>query len=236
MKRYIGAITLVATCVAMLLIMSTAAMARETRPTEASSAFVECLLFGLDDFPRSSQSAAPSGTGIIRGTVLDYAGQPVSGAYLMWLTGDSGPVTAPRQTRRARTRSPACRLSPAPVSCGWCRAGTPTSGTSAEGSRSSTPAPARSTSGRGGSRSPSSGEDRGLGDRVPRSICSEATEPHPSWRPLSTSRWDRPTRSPATPMACPASTRVPSWSSAAAVGPRGSLRRRRSRCPRAHPP
>jgi hypothetical protein len=70
MKRCIGGITLVATCVTVLLIMSTAAMAGQSAPLRSR------------DFPHSTHPAAPSGTGIIRGTVVDYAGLPVPGAFL----------------------------------------------------------------------------------------------------------------------------------------------------------
>jgi hypothetical protein len=86
MKRWVGGITLVAACVTAVLIMSTGAMARGsalTEPWASSSA-----AFRSHDFPSSSHLAAPGGTGIIRGTVLDYSGQPVPGAYLTWLAGD----------------------------------------------------------------------------------------------------------------------------------------------------
>ena len=86
MKRCIGGITLVATCVTVLLIMSTAAMAGQTgqsAPTKASWASSSAALRSRD-FPRSSHPVAPSGTGIIRGTVVDYAGLPVRGAFLGW--------------------------------------------------------------------------------------------------------------------------------------------------------
>jgi len=91
MKRCIEGITLVGTCVTVLLIMSTAAMAGQSAPTEASWASSSAALRSRD-FPHSSHPAAPSGTGIIRGTVLDYAGLPVPAAYLTWLTGDSPPM------------------------------------------------------------------------------------------------------------------------------------------------
>jgi hypothetical protein len=95
MKRCIGGIMLVATCVTVLLIMSTAAMAGQSAPTEASWASSSAALRSRD-FPRSTHPAAPSGTGIIRGTVLDYAGLPVPGAFLVWLTGDSPPMGSTR--------------------------------------------------------------------------------------------------------------------------------------------
>jgi hypothetical protein len=88
MRRYIGAIALVVTCAAMLLIMSTVATARETTPTKASLPSAGSSLRSRD-LPQLSQLAASSGAGVIRGTVVDYAGQPVSGAYLMWLTGEN---------------------------------------------------------------------------------------------------------------------------------------------------
>lgn len=84
MKRCIGGITLVATCVTVLLMMSTAALARESAPTKASWASSSAALRSRD-FPRFTHPAAPSGTGIIRGTVVDYAGLPVPGAFLGWL-------------------------------------------------------------------------------------------------------------------------------------------------------
>jgi len=95
LKRCIGGITLVATCVTVLLIMSTAAVAGQSAPTEASCASSSAALRSRD-FPRSTHLAAPSGTGIIRGTVLDYEGLPVPAAYLTWLTGDSPPMDGAR--------------------------------------------------------------------------------------------------------------------------------------------
>ena len=93
MKRCIGGITLVATCVTVLLMMSTAAMANQSALTKASWASSSAA---SPDLPRSTHPAAPSGTGIIRGTVVDYAGLPVPAAYLTWLTGDSPPMDGAR--------------------------------------------------------------------------------------------------------------------------------------------
>jgi hypothetical protein len=87
MKRCIGAITLMAICITVLLMMSTGAMARERALTKASWAPWSAALRARD-FPPPPHSAAPAGTGIIRGTVLDYSGQPVPSAYLMWVTED----------------------------------------------------------------------------------------------------------------------------------------------------
>ena len=87
MKRCIGAITLMAICVTVLLMMSTGAMARERALTKASWASWSVAVRARD-FPSSPRSAAPAGTGIIKGTVLDYSGQPVPSAYLMWVTAD----------------------------------------------------------------------------------------------------------------------------------------------------
>ena len=86
MKRRAGGITLVAACATAVLIMSTGAMAHGsalTGPWASSSAAVRAHAF-----PSSSHLATPSGTGIIRGTVLDFSGQPVPSAYLMWVTAD----------------------------------------------------------------------------------------------------------------------------------------------------
>jgi hypothetical protein len=85
MKRWVGEIALAAACVTAVLIMSTGAMAHGSALTEpwASSAAVRSHAF-----LNSSHLSSPSGSGIIRGTVLDYSGQPVPAAYLMWLTAD----------------------------------------------------------------------------------------------------------------------------------------------------
>jgi len=89
MKRCIGGIALVATSFAVLLMMSTAAMAGYSAPTETSWASSSAALRSRD-FPYSSHLAAPSGTGVIRGTVLNYAGLPVPGAYLGWQWPNGG--------------------------------------------------------------------------------------------------------------------------------------------------
>jgi hypothetical protein len=87
MKRCIRGIALVTTCVTVLLIGSTVAMARESALTRGARASSGAALRDRS-FPSSPHSAVPAGTGIIRGTVLDYAGQPVPSADLMWLIGD----------------------------------------------------------------------------------------------------------------------------------------------------
>ena len=87
MKRWVGGIALMVGLVSALFIMSTMAMARETALVKAPWASTTAALRSRN-LPSSPHLAAPGGTGIIKGTVLDYAGQPVSGAYLMWLTGD----------------------------------------------------------------------------------------------------------------------------------------------------
>ena len=124
--------------------------------------------------------------------MLDYAGQPVPGAFVGSLTGDSRARWHPGRTL---TDSYALTGVPALADTGqlWMVAGPEitTRSTSAEGSRSSTPAPPRSTSGPG--RLPLSicGGDRGLGDQAPRwPLGSKEASPD-----LETdqypSRWDR---------------------------------------------
>jgi hypothetical protein len=85
MRRCIGAITLLVICVTVLLMAGTAAPARE-RATAAAPWARTGAAIRAHHFSGSSEAASHSGTGVIKGTVLDYAGQPLPGANLMWMT------------------------------------------------------------------------------------------------------------------------------------------------------
>jgi len=87
MKRGIAGFTIAFACVAALLVMSTEAMASQGLAIRsARDSSVAALR--AQDLAASAQSAAADGSGIIRGTVLDYAGLPPAKAYVMWLAGD----------------------------------------------------------------------------------------------------------------------------------------------------
>lgn len=87
MKRGIVGLALGFACVMALLTMSTEAMANEG----IGSARDPSAAPRAQDLPAPAKSAAEDGTGVIRGTVLDYAGLPAAKAYVMWLTGDYVP-------------------------------------------------------------------------------------------------------------------------------------------------
>jgi hypothetical protein len=87
MKRCIWGSISIVTCVTVLLALSGAAVAGES--AEAAPPWVSSrMALRSSDRHESVQSAAPAGTGVIKGTVLDYDGLPAPDAYVAVWFGD----------------------------------------------------------------------------------------------------------------------------------------------------
>lgn len=87
MKRGFTSLTLGLALIAALLTMSSEAMANEGVSAGDTSAAVH-RPHGL---PATTSSVSEAGTGVLSGTVLDYAGLPPERAYVMWLTASNAP-------------------------------------------------------------------------------------------------------------------------------------------------
>jgi hypothetical protein len=88
MKRVIVGLALGFACVTALLTVSTEAMANEGT---GSARDPSVAALRAQELPAPAKSAGEAGTGVIRGTALDYSGLPPAKAYVMWLTGDNAP-------------------------------------------------------------------------------------------------------------------------------------------------